>query len=76
MVHQIKQVDLAQVNRIAELQQLQSYKAEHGHCNVYVKTGTLGRWIHNQQRQYYLLKDGKTPHKTSHVTDERVQKKV
>ena len=51
-------------------QELQSYKAKHGHCNVPTKSGKLGRWVKRQRLQYRLLKEGKP----SSMTDERVRK--
>ena len=53
-------------------EELQSYKAKQGHCNVPFKHKVLGRWVSKQQPQYRLLKDGKN----SSMTDERVQKLV
>ena len=51
-------------------QELQSYKTEHGHCNIPTASGTLGCWVSNQRQQYRLVKEGKP----SSTTDERVQK--
>ena len=56
--------------RIERFQELQCYKAKHGHCNVPTKSGVLGRWVGYQRNQYRYLKDGKR----SQITDERVQK--
>mmetsp|Transcript_12105 Transcript_12105/g.18207 ORF Transcript_12105/g.18207 Transcript_12105/m.18207 type:complete len:477 (+) Transcript_12105:225-1655(+) len=54
-------------------EELQSYKVEHGHCNVHVNQnsgGELGTWVATQRQQYRLLKEGKT----SCMTDERVRR--
>ena len=51
-------------------QELQLYKAEHRHCNVPIKSGTLGQWVRTQRTQYRFLKEGKT----SFMIDERMKK--
>ena len=50
--------------------QLKSYKAKHGHCNVPKRTGKLGTWVNFQRVQYRLLQEGKH----SYICDERIRK--
>eukprot|EP00816_Leptocylindrus_hargravesii_P013136 CAMPEP_0196808644 /NCGR_PEP_ID=MMETSP1362-20130617/8633_1 /TAXON_ID=163516 /ORGANISM="Leptocylindrus danicus, Strain CCMP1856" /LENGTH=149 /DNA_ID=CAMNT_0042183057 /DNA_START=330 /DNA_END=777 /DNA_ORIENTATION=+ len=53
----------------ARFQELKSYKAEHGHCNVPVQSKRkLGNWVNSQRKQYRLLQEGKQ----SSMNDERV----
>ena len=40
-------------------QELQSYKAKHGHCNVPTTSTALGLWVSLQRPQYWLAKRGK-----------------
>ena len=54
----------------AKFQELKSYRAKHGHCNVPRSVGKLGTWVNNQRHQYRLLQEGKQ----SSITDERVGK--
>ena len=46
------------------LNKLTKYKAEHGHCNVPQKQGSLGNWVREQRRT----------HKKGKLSEERVQK--
>mmetsp|Transcript_18601 Transcript_18601/g.28902 ORF Transcript_18601/g.28902 Transcript_18601/m.28902 type:complete len:219 (+) Transcript_18601:171-827(+) len=55
---------------IARFQELKSYKAEHGHCNVPRSVEKLGRWVDTQRQRYRLLQEGKQ----SSTTDDRIQK--
>merc|ERR1712232_844107 len=50
--------------------ELKSYKAKHGHCNVPRRSGKLGRWVDTQRQQYRLLQEGKL----SNICDQRVGK--
>eukprot|EP00814_Leptocylindrus_danicus_P011952 CAMPEP_0116032960 /NCGR_PEP_ID=MMETSP0321-20121206/18594_1 /TAXON_ID=163516 /ORGANISM="Leptocylindrus danicus var. danicus, Strain B650" /LENGTH=221 /DNA_ID=CAMNT_0003508723 /DNA_START=63 /DNA_END=728 /DNA_ORIENTATION=+ len=50
-------------------EELKSFKAKHGHCNVNSSLCKLGRWVIKQRNQYLCLKEGKT----SYMTDERIQ---
>ena len=63
-------ITASETNWESIFQELQSYKVEHGHCNVPTKSGKLGTWVVTQRDQYRLLKEGKT----SYMADERVQK--
>jgi hypothetical protein len=54
-------------------QELQSYKADHGHCNVprtYLQNAQLGTWINTQRKQYRLLQLGQN----SQMIPDRINK--
>lgn len=49
------------------IQDLRSFKAEHGHCNCPLndlKYPKLGLWVKEQRRHYTLMKQGKQSHMT------------
>ena len=43
---------------MAKFQELKSYKAKHGHCNVPQSAGKLGSWVNTQRAQDELLRNG------------------
>ena len=46
------------------LEELMTYEADHGHCNVPQSQGSLAKWVYNQRTQ----------HKKGNLSEERVQK--
>eukprot|EP00816_Leptocylindrus_hargravesii_P012207 CAMPEP_0196802968 /NCGR_PEP_ID=MMETSP1362-20130617/2458_1 /TAXON_ID=163516 /ORGANISM="Leptocylindrus danicus, Strain CCMP1856" /LENGTH=561 /DNA_ID=CAMNT_0042174389 /DNA_START=15 /DNA_END=1697 /DNA_ORIENTATION=- len=50
---------LSQYTWNSMFQELQSYKAKHGHCNVPRNSGALGNWVYSQRQRYQLSKEGK-----------------
>ena len=51
-------------------EELNEYKAKHGHCNVSTKLGSLRGWVGTQRREYRKLVGGER----SVMTDERLRK--
>lgn len=69
--HKKRRVDV--VSWEERFQQLDEFKAQHGHCNVpqrYAANKSLGNWVSTQRTQYRLRQNGKT----SNITADRVQK--
>lgn len=53
------------------IQELKTYKKEHGHCNVprnYSQNVELAKWIDSQRKQYSMKRDGKK----ASITDARI----